>query len=165
MKNEILHFYISRSLLIHALILLTLTFSIGLYSCSDEKSTKNDSILINPVANPAIDIDERQKKPLLEGGEKFKGEFIAGFDPDLKTVIRTDPDKPGLLAVSLFANTNTDGAVYYWYDPSKDVLSSKKVDGQKKFSILSLDQTGSTLTEIYYDWEKNTSDTTVYNRK
>lgn len=115
-------------------------------------------------AGEEVNIAEVANQPLNKGAEKFKGEFKLSADDGVKALIRDHPEKPGLLAFTLYIGNHDPRTLEYWYNEKEDVLSSKTSKGQPTFTILRLDPTGKELESIHHDWNKNRTDTTVYNR-
>lgn len=109
-------------------------------------------------------MEEISREPLPKSAEKFKGEYQDMENERIKSLIRDHPGKPGFLANTLQIGSREPGTVAFWYDTEQDVLSSKKADAQKNFSILSLDASGNKLMEVHFDWENNKTDTTLYIR-
>lgn len=146
--------------------LLIVLLCLGMFACGDKKSTWKQTygkgtldVSLDKEATDAL-----ASKPLPAGAEKFKGEFQEKGNDRIHSLIRDYPGKKGFLAKTVKIGHREPGTLAYWYDEEKDLLSSSKAEGQRKFSILKLDSSGEQMLDIYFDWDNNQVDTTIYVR-
>lgn len=154
-------------------IVFALALMATVVSCNNnqETDTPENNAASSPMSNEVpggededINIEELAKQPLSKDAKKYKGQYQLKDDNGIKTLIREHPEKPGLLAVTTSVGNREPLTVAYWYNEEEDMLSSKQVKGQPKFTTIKLDPSGQTMLHIRHDWNRNRTDTTVYKR-